>query len=698
MSRPKAARAPGRPPGRPAWSGGFLYGGDYNPEQWDSAMGYDAETVYREDIRLMQLAGVNVACPAIFAWTALQPAEERYTFEWLDRVMDLLAEGGIGACLGTATAAQPAWLSRAYPDVLPVDEWGRRRRHGTRMNFCPTSPDFHRLGRALVRKLAERYRDHRALRMWHVSNEYGPSCYCDRCASRFRTWLEARYGSLDGVNRAWVTAFWSHTYTSWEQVEPPMRIGEVSIQGLSLDYRRFISDMNLECYEGEAGILREQTPGVPVFTNFHGTRDIDYFTWAQRQDLIAYDSYPQPEDHPEKTAFRFDLMRGLRGGAAWLLLEQTPSQTQWQPYNPLRRPEEVRFHSYQAIARGSSGAMFFQWRQSRGSDEMHHGAIVGNSGRADTRVFREVTALGRELQALGSVLAGATTPARVGLVYSWPNQWALDFPRRLSRDLDYEAEVLHYYAALWRRNIAVDVISPDTPLGQNDLVVAPLLYMVTEAQAAAFERYVQGGGVLLTTYFSGVIGEDGRAWLGDRPGPAALQRTLGIRVEEVDPFVPGHVNHIVSSDPRLAGETDDVCRLWAEVVHLDGARVKATFRDDFYAGSPAVTEHAHGKGRGLYVATHPDAGFMDRMLGWICDDLGIVAPMAAPAEVEVNQRRTVAGTVTFLLNHGAGRQEVPLAAPMRDLLSGATVRDVIALQPRGVAALVATEDGPPGSG
>lgn len=670
----------------------LLFGGDYNPEQWTPSMGYPAESVWKDDVRLMQRAGVNTVCIGIFSWAALQPDEATYEFAWLDRVFELLGDGGIGVCLATATAAHPAWLTATYPDVMLVDEWGRRRRHGVRMQFCPTSPDFRRLGQALVRQLADRYGANPALQMWHVSNEYGPTCRCARCAAQFRTWLESRYGSLAAVNEHWVSAFWGHTYTAWEQIEPPGPLGEISMQGLSLDYRRFISDMNLECYQGEAAILRELAPNVPVFTNFHGTTDIDYFDWAPHQDLITYDSYPYPDDPPEKTALRFDLMRGLKGGAPWLLLEQTPSQTQWQPYNPLRRPGQVRLHSFQAIAHGSGGAMFFQWRQARGSEEMHHGAVVDHSGREDTRVFGEVAALGKELESLGSRLSGGTTPAHVALIYSWPNRWALDFPRRLSAALDYEAEVLRYYGALWRRNIAVDIISPDAPLAGHDLVIAPLLHMVTEPQAAAFEQYVKAGGIFLTTYFSGVIGEDARAWLGDRPGPAALQRTLGIRVEAVDPFVPGHTNRILPVNPALAGESDDACDMWAEVVHLDGARALATFADDFYAGSPAVTEHAYGKGRALYVATRPAPGFLDRLVGRIVDERGLAGPIPGPAGVEVTQRRTADETLTFVLNHGAGVCDVPLPAPMRDLLSGRLVRDSLSLRPRDVAILVANEE------
>ncbi len=674
-------RAAGRPAGSPVWSGGFLYGGDWNPEQWGPDMGYDDESIWRDDIRLMQDAGVNVACPGIFAWTALQPAEDRFTFEWLDRVMDLLAEGGIGACLGTATAAQPAWLDRAYPDALPVDSQGRRRRHGTRMNFCPTSPDFRRLGQDLVRRLAERYGTHPALRMWHVSNEYGPSCYCDRCAARFREWLKARYGSLEGVNRAWVTPFWSHSYTAWEQVEPPSAIGEQSVQGLDLDYHRFMSDMNLECFDGEADILRAVTPDLLAFTNFHGTHDIDYVRWSKHQDAVGYDSYPMATDTPERTAFVFDHVRGLANGRSWVLQEQTPNQTQWQTVNALRRPGVVRLHSYQSIARGSDGAMFFQWRQSRGAQEMHHGAIVDHSGRTDTRTFREIAALGAELKALGTEILGSAVPARVALLYDWPVRWALDFRPRLSEALAYEEEVRRYHAALWRRNIPVDVLSADDSLAGHDLVIAPLMHLVSEPQADAISSFVRAGGTFLTTYFSGVVGDDARAWLGGRPGPAALHETLGIRVESVDPFVDGQTNGLAWTAQNASGvkglqSPDGRCELWAEVVHLEGAEVVATFTEDFVAGSPAITRNGFGRGQAWYVATRPELAVLDGLVGVLLEQTGIAAPLEVPAGIEMTQRVSASTRYTFLLNHGNEPKTVTLSGEQRELISGRVLTTV----------------------
>ncbi len=680
----------------------FLFGGDYNPEQWTPAFGYDDETVWRDDLRLMREAGVNVATVGVFAWVALQPDEYTYTFDWLDRVLDLLHEDGVRVCLATGTAAQPAWLSAAYPDALPVGPDGLQRGQGLRQNYCPTSPDFRRLSVGLSRRLAERYRDHPALLLWHVSNEYtggagdnGEPCICERCAARFRDWLRARYGSLDELNRRWSTAFWSHTYTNWAQVEPPSLFGERSVQGLALDYRRFMSDMQLECYQGEAEALRAVTPGVPITTNMMGTfKPLDYFAWAPHVDVISWDSYPQPGEHPSVVAFRHDLMRGLKGGQSWLLMEQTPSQVQWAPYNPLKRPGVMRLQSYQALARGSDAVMFFQWRQSRGSFEKYHGAIVAHSGRDDTRVFREAAALGAELKGLGDGILGTRLPARAALMFSWPNWWNVEFRPGPSSALRYLDEAQRYYRALWERNIAVDVIPPDRDLQGYDLVLAPLLNMVTAEQGAAVERYVEGGGTFLTTYFSGVVDETDCAWLGGYPGP--LRRALGLWVEEFDPLTPDMHNTVVVPMGGALPPGVYPCDLWCDLLHLEGATALAAYGEDFYAGRPAITEHRLGAGRALYVATRPAPELVSALVGRLLDDRGIAAPLDAPPNVEVTLRAGSADGVgdadghrayTFLLNHTDAPVSIPLPTPMRDLLTDQRHEEQLTLPAKGVAIL-----------
>ncbi|HEY7418296.1 MAG TPA: beta-galactosidase [Ktedonobacteraceae bacterium] len=377
----------------------FYFGADYNPEQWTPAFGFEDQQIWLDDIRLMKQAHVNIVTLGVFSWALLQPDEQTFSFQWLDRVLTLLQENEIFVCLATGTAAIPAWLATAYPDVLPVDAQGVRRGPGERQNYCPTSPDFRRLARSLTRRLAKRYGNHPSVLLWHISNEYyggatdrAIPCHCERCQDRFRQWLRVRYGSLDAVNRSWMTAFWSHTYTDWEQIHIPGPYTDRSIQGQMLDFARFVSDMYLECYLNEAEVLREVTPDIPITTNMLGAhKPLDHSSWAHHLDIVSWDSYPARAAHPAETALRHTLMRGLKGGQPFILMEQTPSQVQWMPQNPLKRPGVMRLLSYQAIAQGANAIQYFQWRQSHGSAEMFHGAIVSHVGHEHTRVFREIS-------------------------------------------------------------------------------------------------------------------------------------------------------------------------------------------------------------------------------------------------------------------------------------------------------------------
>ena len=673
----------------------FYFGADYNPEQWMGEPGSPDERIWLEDMRLMQQAHLNVAAVGIFSWSSLQPDERTFVFDWLDRVLDLLHEHGIYACLGTATAALPAWVPDAYPDILPVDAQGVRRAYGQRQNYCPTSPDFRRLAAGLVRRLAERYRDHPALLNWHVSNEYyggatdqGIPCHCPRCQERFRQWLRERYGSLAALNRAWMTAFWSHTYTAWEQIRTPGPQADHSVQGQVLDFMRFVSAMYLECYLNERDILREITPGIPVTTNVLGVpRYLDLFTWASHLDVMSMDSYPTRKTHPADVAFQYDAMRSLKGGQPFILMEQTPSQTHWKAQNPLKRPGVMRLLSYQALAHGADAIQFFQWRQSRGSVEMFHGAIVNHVGHEHTRVFREVAELGAELQALSygenCDLLRSRTRARVALLIHWPNWWNVEFLPGPSDQIRYLEEVMLYYRALWKQHIEVDIIAPDADLAAYDLVCAPLLHMVSASAGSAIERYVVEGGTFVTGYFSGVVDECALAWSGGYPGP--LRKTLGIWVEEYDPLEPDMSNTVVVPEGSRLAAGRYRCERWCDLLHLEGAQALASFGEDFYAGSPAITEHRLGAGRAFYVATRPEEALIAALVALICKDLQLTSPIEAPEQIEIAWRHGSAASYAFLLNHSDADAEIVLPEAMRDALSGQVYARMLRLPARGVA-------------
>lgn len=659
------------------------HGGDYNPEQWN-------EAIWLEDAALMKNAGWNIATVGVFSWAALQKGENEWDFAWLDRVFEILHKHGIAVCLATATASVPAWLTEKYPDVLTVNAKGQRLKRGGRHIFCPNSPDFRQFSTHMARKMAERYGAHPALKIWHVSNEYGGNaigarCFCPLCVAAFRVWLQGRYGTLENLNGRWDTAFWGKTFTRWEQIEPPFEFGERDIQALRLDYDRFQNQALLDCFRAEAAVLRDFSPQIPVTTNMMGAFcPLDYHEWAKEVDIAAFDNYPAKDAHFAHTAFNLALTRGLREGQSWLLMEQTPSQQNWQAQCALKRPGVMRLWSDQALAHGADSVMYFQWRRTRGGIEKFHGAVVEHVGTGETRVFREVAALGEELQTLGG-----RSGARVAVLFSWENWWAVNYKSGPSRDLRYLEQCQNFFAALHSQGIGCDIVAPSADLSNYSVVIAPVFAMVRPEIAATITDFVARGGTFLTTFFSGIADECDSVHLGGYPRP--WRELLGLWVEEVDALRPADRNRGVFEAPfgAIAGEVE--CGLICERLHLEGAQALAVFGDDFYAGEPVFTCRNFGDGQAYYLASALEMPALKPLLREICARAEIFPLLPAiPEEFEVTTRVSPEGKkLLYLLNHGTDELEITLPeGEFFDLLSRETARLRFKLPRFGVALLL----------
>jgi beta-galactosidase len=669
----------------------MLYGGDYNPEQWP-------KDIWAEDMRMFKLADIDIATINVFSWSLTQPDEDTYNFEWLDEIIDTLAVNGIKICLGTSTAAHPAWMAKKYPDVLTVDFEGRKKKYGRRHNSCPNSPTYRKYSQRIAQKLAERYKDHSAILLWHVNNEYGVRCYCDNCEKSFRIWLQEKYATLDEVNRVWNTRFWGHTFYDWDEIVLPNLLSEhlsatnhevTSFQGISLDYDRFISDSILDCYVIERDAIKEVIPDAFVTTNFqsNGTyRLLDYFKWARELDVIALDMYPTNDMPMSHTAMRHDLMRGLKDGDPFLLMESCPTQLNWKPQNALKRPGVNKLWSYQAISRGADSIMYFQLRRSVGAFEKFHGAVIDHVGHENTRVFRECADLGKELTQLGDSILGARVDAKVGIVFDWENWWALEHTSGPSVDLKYLNEVQKYYDAFYHQNIQVDMIGIDTKLEQYDLVIAPVLYMIKRGYAQKLEDFVQNGGSFVTTFFSGIVDEHDLVTLGGYPGE--LRNLLGIWVEEIDSLFPEQTNSIVmkQSFKQLCGSYES--RILCDLIHVEGAEVLAEFGREFYQGMPALTRNKFGSGEAWYVASSPEPRFLTELVSTLCESKGIEPILASAPNIEVSRRHKNGRNYTFLLNHNEEEKTVNIGEEnQQDMLTGEMVSGEIRIAPNGVAIL-----------
>ncbi|MEU8035170.1 beta-galactosidase [Streptosporangium sp. NPDC049078] len=664
------------------WSerlGGLCYGGDYNPEQWP-------EEVWKEDVELMRRAGVNLVSVGVFSWARLEPAPGVHDLGWLDRVLDLLHDGGIRVDLATPTASPPPWFGLAHPDALTVTHDGTRLTHGSRDTYCVHSPAYRAACAGIVRTLAERYRDHPALAMWHVHNEYGTTCHCDHAADAFRIWLRARHGTLEALNDAWTTSFWSQHYSAWEQITTPRATQYLPNPSQALDFRRFVSDAMLDHFREQKAVLRELTPDIPITTNFvlGDWVPVNHRRWAAEVDLVAIDHYPST-DPPAETAFAADLARGWAAspahaptdapapcpatGKPWLLMEQAVV-TYTGPRMRAKRPGEITRLSLSHIARGSRGAMFFQWRASRGGAELWYGGMVPHAG-PDSRIFREICDLGALLPTLEDACAA---PVETGAAILWDAEanWALQAPGLPSTELNYTEAVRQAHRVLYRHGVTADLVHPSADLSAYPLVLVPSLYLISDADADNLRRYVSGGGTLVVSYLSGIADEHARVRLGGYPG--ALRDLLGIRVEEFHPLPPDVALTLSAPDvlaPRstssragtparpptdeatFSGETTfpgdrpETGTFWSEHVHLEGAEALAVYTgphtlDTPLSGQPAITRHPYGSGTALYISTRLTDDAYARLLG------------LSPAPVELVRR----GDWLFAVNHGDEEHEV----------------------------------------
>lgn len=671
----------------------ILHGGDYNPEQW-----LETPKIINEDFRLMKLAHCNTMTVGIFSWVALEPEEGKYRFDWLDDIMNRLAQNGMKAVLATPSGAKPPWMSQKYPEILRTQADRLKDLHGGRHNHCFTSPIYRKKVSRINRMLAERYGNHPALILWHISNEYSGECHCPLCQNEFRKFLKNKYDNdLERLNHEWWTGFWSHRYTDWSQIESPSPRGEHETHGLILDWKRFVSHQTIDFLKNEIKPLRELTPEVPITTNLMGTfPGIEYRKLAKELDVVSWDNYPtwHTTEQPDwkiglRTSFVHDLNRSLKQGKPFMMMESTPSTVNWQKANKLKRPGMHMLSSLQALAHGSDTVQYFQWRKSRGSFEKFHGAVVDHAGHENTRVFRDVAQLGQALEKLDEVV-GTTAHSQVAIIFDWENRWALEEAQALARErLQYEETCISHYAAFWKQGVTVDIIGAREDFSQYKLVIAPMLYMTHPGVGERIEVFVREGGTFVTTYWSGIVNENDLCHLGGFPGP--LRGVTGIWSEEIDTLHPDENNSLLVSENSLglsgSYRVEDFC----DLIHTESAQVLAVYGDDFYQGRPALTVNRFGKGDAYYMAARAGEEFLDDFYMALIEKLSLTRTIETklPIGVTAQQRTDGQYRYIFVMNFNSKKEQISLNGIYTDMFTEAELQGSLELNPFDVKVLKA---------
>ena len=639
----------------------LLHGGDYNPEQW-----LDRPDILEKDLEMLEEAGCNTVSLGIFSWAVLEPEEGVFHFEWLEEIIDRLYEKGISTILATPSGARPKWLADKYPEVLRVDEARRRQLFGHRHNHCYTSPVYREKTGIINRKLAEHFGKHPGVILWHISNEYGGECHCPLCQEAFRSWLKERYGTIEKLNKCWNTTFWSHTYQSFDQIESPSSIGETQLHGLNLDWKRFVSFQTADFIRHEVRSVREGGSSLPVTANLmHYFQTLDYFKLAKELDIVSWDTYPTwHKEAVLETAYDngmcHDLMRSLKG-KPFFQMESCPTSTNWQSVSKLKRPGVLFAQSMQAIAHGGEGAMYFQVRQSRGASEKFHGAIIDHYGGNDTRVFREVAKTGRVLKQI-SELAGSTVSSQAAILYDWESQWAMnDSQGPRNKGLHYHEALLKFYRGFRKQGLNVDLVDMDCDIQKYRVLAIPMGYMFKEGFAEKVRKFVEEGGILIVTYWSGIADDTDLCYLGGTPH--GLMDVLGIRSTEIDGLYDWEENSMIPEEKNSLGlEKTYVCKNLCDLVELRGAKPEMTYGSDFYQGYAAVTSHSFGKGQAWYVAADGEAAFYEDFLKRLMQECCVAAAVKGeiPTGLEITTREKDGVCYYIYQNFGTAPVKIPV--------------------------------------
>ncbi len=666
---------------------GILHGGDYNPEQW-----LDRPDILKKDVELMKEAGINSASLGIFSWSVYEPREGEFNFDWLEEIINNLYENGIYTILATPSGARPAWLDAKYPEAMRVDAYGVRNRHGLRHNHCMTSPEYRKKVEIIDGKIAERFANHPGILMWHISNEFGGECYCDLCRKKFQEYLADRYDhNIENLNTAWWTTFWSHRYTSFDQIDPPYSNGENCVLCQTLDWKRFTTENTRDFMKFEIDTVHRFNKDIPVTANFMEIYDgLDYHNMAPELDYMSWDSYPKLHNDYEpvwetalRTAFSHSLFRSMKPDRPFMLMESAPGVVNWQEVNKVRRPGFHKLMGMQAVASGTDTVQYFQIRKSRGSSEQFHGAVIDHMGTNETRVFKEVADLGQVLKNISEV-AGSIADNKVALIWDWDNRWAVEDVRYLSQESKkFDDTCIDIWKALMKLGVEADIIPQDGDFSKYKVIIAPMMYLLHDGVGDKIKSFVSDGGQFMATYFTGYVDKSTLCYLGGFPGQG-LSEVFGLVSEEIDALYPTDRNSI---KPVKEANAKEASRLevkdYQELIRVKGSEVLAVYENDYVKDEAAITRNTLGKGRAYYVGCRLNASDMEFIFEEMLENAGVEYGKL-PVGVEYHSRFAEDNRYDFYLNFSDEAVEIQCRAGL-ELVTGTKTDSTLKLEGRGVA-------------
>lgn len=553
------------------------------------------------DLRHMRELGINMVRFGEFAWSTIEPREGQCDFGWMHRAVDKFAAEKFAVVLCTPTAAPPAWLSAAHPDILRVTANGQRVGHGGRRQYCPNSPLYRDYSRRMAARLGEEFGKHPGVTAWQIDNEFWEECFCDHCLTAFHRWLEQRYGTIEKLNELWLTTLWSQTYQSFDQVPlpNPAKVGGQHHPSLRRAYRQFMSDSYVSYCMEQARELRRHTK-VPVTTNGHNPRyqRIDYAELFRDLDVVGTDSYAEP-GNLLRYAFEADWMRALGGKPFWL----AETSSTWAAATIAGGGTDFAFAKgalrakmWLNYALGAEAVSFWLWRVHWAGQELEHGSLLYPWGD-ETPNTPEIRQVAAELKQHADWLRSTRpAPGAVAMHYGVPEQWQFE-ATGIADGFDYDSAITGFHRMLAEAGVARDVIVPGAPVDAYHVVFSPYLPHVSPELTAKMRRFVEAGGIWVLGPLSACRTADATAHR-DAAYSAEFERLLGI-----------HVRHRLPAHPSIrfaTGKDTLECKWWCDAYQPQPERkVLAHYAGGPLDGMAAAVECPLGRGRVILLGTQP---------------------------------------------------------------------------------------------
>lgn len=663
-------------------------GTDYYPEHWEKSR-------WKTDIDMMHQAGIDLVRIGEFDWSLYEAEENIYHFEWMDEILDFMEQNQMKVVFGTPSATPPKWMTDKYGDAIyQSDIHGNSKIFGTRKHYCFNSSIYREKVRALTEKIASRYAKHPAIEDWQIDNELGwadtTRCYCSKCEKKFREYLEKKYEIIEKLNQTYGTVFWSQTYNSFDEVIIP-RAGACydcchDTQGqnpsLLLDYDRFCSESVISFMNEQLEIIRRYSD-KPITTNMldaavNSGTGIDYFKMAKTLDFVTWDNYIEfqwGKAKDETVSRDHALLRSYKHQPFWVM-EQQSGPCGWSKMGPTPTPGKLRLWTYQAVANGSDTVVYFRWRACPfGTEEYWHG-ILGHDGKPNRR-YEEIAKVGAEMKDLSRTFGRLMPKAKVAIIKSFDSEWSHEIHKHVE-GFHYDSLLLDYYRAFYRMGISVEFAAPEEDLSPYSLVLAPALLMVDKKQRENLEAYARNGGNLLISFRSGIKTMENTFLTETLPGDFA--EMAGIEIHDFDP--------LLEKETKVSGVFGaGKARLWCDIITPVKAKVAGCYIEDFYSGTPCMTQNEYGKGNVYYLGCDLDERAMERLVKFLLSQAKIPVDMYEIDGVEVVTATDGSKEALFIMNHNGYPVTVPVEGEYKEMISGEKIEKIVFLKPYDVAIL-----------